>query len=123
MNIFGKTFFHEYCVIEISNFSIKPKVREMGGNFQLQNRLNFLSRVWPSDQCPKRRMLWSQLEPLYDFQNLLSFFETVIFLENRKNSVSSKISTFGVFFLSGAPSCSNAHYELIVNLVKNITFL
>ena len=83
---------------KFQTFAVKPKVCEMGGNFQLQNRLNFLSRVWPSDQCPKRRMLLSQLEPLYDFQNLVSFFETVIFLENRKNSVSSKISSFGVFF-------------------------
>ena len=70
----------------------------MGGNFRLQNGLNLLCRVCPSGQPPKRRMLWSQLAALSDFQKLTSDFGNCDFLENRKNSVSSKMSTFLMFF-------------------------
>ena len=69
----------------------------MGGNFRLQNGLNLLCRVWPSGQRPKRRTLRSQVDVLYDFQSLQSVFGNCNFLENRKNSVSSKLSTFSVW--------------------------
>ena len=57
----------------------------MGGHFRLQNGLNLLRRVWPSGQCPKRRMLWYQLDALYEFQNLLSVFENCDFEQIVKN--------------------------------------
>ena len=70
-NIFGNIFFRITTVLlKFKNFAIKPEVCKMGGNFQLQNGLNLLCTVWPSDQRPKRCILWSQLDALYDFQNL-----------------------------------------------------
>ena len=40
-------------------FALKPEVCEMGGNFWLQNGLNFC-KVWPGGQRPKRHILSSQ---------------------------------------------------------------
>ena len=73
-------------------------VCEMSANFRLQNGLNLLFRIWPSSQHPKRRMVWSQVDALYDLKTSVVSFRKMRFLENRKISVSSKISTFSVFF-------------------------
>ena len=70
-NIFGNRFSRINTVLlKIQNFAFKPEVCKMGGSFRLQNGLNLLCRVWPSGQHLKRHMLWSQLDALYDFQNL-----------------------------------------------------
>ena len=66
----------------------------MGENFWLQNGQKLLCRVCPSGQRSKICMLWSQLAALCDFQNLQSDFGNCDFLEKRKNSVSSKMSSF-----------------------------
>ena len=53
-------------LLKFQSFALKPEVCEMGGNFRLRNGLNLLF----SSQLPKRRMVWSQLDALYDFQNM-----------------------------------------------------
>ena len=40
-NMLVNIFAHEYRVIGILNFSLKPKMWETGGNFRLQNGLNY----------------------------------------------------------------------------------
>ena len=57
-------------LLKFLNFAFNPEVCEMGETFWLQNGQNLLCRVCPSGQRPKRRMLWSQLAALCDFQNL-----------------------------------------------------
>ena len=57
-------------LLKFQTLTLKPEVFEIGGNFRLQNGLNLLCRVGPGGQRPKRRMPWSQLDALYDFQNL-----------------------------------------------------
>ena len=66
-------------------------------------------------------MLWSQLTALYDFQNLYSVLENCYVLENRKNSVSSKVSTFSVFFSVMHLAVHTLYNELVKNLV--LTYL
>ena len=112
-NIFGNNFFLMNTVLlKFQNFILKPKVCKNGGNFRLQKGLNLLCRVWPSGQLPKRRMFWSQLEALYDFQNLWSVFGNGEFWENPRNSV-SKMTTFFSVFQYAAPTCSHARNELV----------
>ena len=70
-NIFGNIFSRiKTVLLKIQTFAFKPEVCKMGGNFRLQNGLNLLCRVWPSGQRPKRCMLRSQFDALYDFQSL-----------------------------------------------------
>ena len=91
----------------------------MDGNFRLQNRLNLLCRVWPSGQCPKDACFGLSLTLCTIFKICSQFLENAIF-RNRKNSISSNVLTLrAFFFLSGAPSCSHAHNELVENLVKD----
>ena len=70
-NIFGNIFSRINTVLlKFQNFAFKPEVCKIGGNFRLQNGLNLLCIVWPSGLRPKRRMLRSELDSLYGFQNL-----------------------------------------------------
>ena len=54
----------------------------MDENLRLQNGLNLFCMVKPCGLCPKRRMLWSQLEALHDFQNMSSRYRKGRFLRN-----------------------------------------
>ena len=78
MKAFDITFGNDFTVLLKSLFAFKPEVCEMDGNLRLPNRQNLLSRVYPCDACPKRRMPWSQLDALHDFQNLSLFLEIAI---------------------------------------------
>ena len=95
-----------------------------GRKFPVAKWLELACRVCPSGQHPEGRMFWSQLAALCDFQNLCVRFRKLrFFLENRKNSVSSKMSIFFNVLQCDAPSCSHAHKGLIYNLVNENTFL
>ena len=63
-------FSNEYCGTEILKFCTQTGSVRNSETFRLQNGQNLLCRVCPGDQHPKRRMLWSQLSALRDFQNL-----------------------------------------------------
>ena len=65
----GIIFLMSYLLLKNQQFALKPEVFEMGGNW-VQNGLNLFCMVWPSGQRPKRRMVWSQFDALYDFQDL-----------------------------------------------------
>ena len=79
-NIFGNIFSRINTVLlKLQNFAFKPEVSKMGGNFRFHNGLNLLCRVWPSGQHPKRRMLRSQLDALYDFKICSQFLKIAIF--------------------------------------------
>ena len=49
----GIFFLMNTVLLKFLNFALKPEVYKMGGNFRLQNGLNFLCRVWPSSQRQK----------------------------------------------------------------------
>ena len=61
-------------LLQFWNFALKPEVCKMGGNFRLQTELNLICKVKPNGPRPKRRILWYQLDALYDFQNLYLVF-------------------------------------------------
>ena len=70
-NIFRNISFRITTVLlKFQNFAFKPEVCKMGGSVRLKNGLNLLYMIWPSDQRLNRRMLWSQLDALYDFQSM-----------------------------------------------------
>ena len=64
-------FLMNTVLLKFQNFALKREVFEIDGNFRLHNGLNLLCRVLRSGQRPKRRMILSQSDALYDFQNLL----------------------------------------------------
>ena len=119
-------------LLKFLNFALKPLVCKMGGNFQLQNGLNFLCRVWPSDQRPKRCMIWSQLDAWYFFKicSLLlekAIFENFRFLKNLK--ICSQLLEKAIFenfrFLKNLKICSQLLEKAIFEnfrFLKNLNF-
>ena len=84
--------------IYFQNIALNPEVCKMGGNFWLQNGLNLFCRVWPRGQHPKWRMVWSQLDAVYDFQNLYQFSNIAIFEKIVKIPFLQKCQNFECFF-------------------------
>ena len=69
-------------VLKFQNLALNPEMCEMGGNFHLQNGLNFVW-VWSSGLRTKKMHIRSHVDASYDFEYLLPIFgKCDFFLEN-----------------------------------------
>ena len=82
---------HEYRVIEISKFCSQNGSVRNGWKFPVAKWNELALRVWPSSQRPKNAWLGLSLTLCTIFK-ICSQFSKCNFLENRKISVSSKIT-------------------------------
>ena len=119
VTFFFLDFFKENRVTDFFKFCTQTGSVRNGWKLPVAKWTHLLLGYNLVGQRPKRRMLWSQLDALHDFQNLQSFFGKCDILENRENSVSSKISSFLVFFtLVHQAVHTHAHTERVEMFVK-----
>ena len=99
-NIFGNDFYiMDIMLYKFHSFELKPEVCETDRNFRLQNELNLLCRIYPCCSCPKRRMLWSQIDALHLFsKSVIRFSEKATFEKFVKILSPQKFQFFSVFF-------------------------
>ena len=57
-------------LFKFQTFAFKPKVCEMGGNFWFAKWTEHALQGVACSPRPKKTHAWSQLDALYDFQNL-----------------------------------------------------